>query len=248
MEFRFTPEMYMEHFTTQQGVPIEQLRIAPTVILSWFPSTIQSLVAKTMAKPRKPFPISQVYHGMWQGREVTVALSPIGAPGTIAMMEELMACGAETFLGLGATGSLQEDSPIGSFIIADRALSEEGTSRHYMPGKREFSATKATTEALSEAAVAQGGEAHVGRLWTTDAIYRERVDRIEELRGNGVLGVDMETSAMYAFGECKSVNVANILVVSDELWHEWRPAFYHNDFQSARSNLEDIILNAALLV
>ena len=51
------------------------------------------------------------------------------------------------------------------------------------------------------------------------------MSKIEAYGRQGVLGVDMETSAMYALGIYRSVSVCNLLVVSDELWHEWRPAF-----------------------
>ncbi|GAC1326878.1 MAG: hypothetical protein NVS2B16_19230 [Chloroflexota bacterium] len=35
------------------------------------------------------------------------------------------------------------------------------------------------------------------------------------------MGVDMETSAMYAFGQTRGSSICNLLVVSDELWRAW---------------------------
>lgn len=78
---------------------------------------------------------------------------------------------------------------------------------------------------LEEAADRLGYGVKVGPHWTTDAIYRESVDDIACHQAAGVLGVDMETSAMYALGQFRGVEVANVLAVSDELWHEWNPAF-----------------------
>ena len=36
----------------------------------------------------------------------TVTFAPLGAPGTIMMMEDLIACGAKTIVGVGAAGLL----------------------------------------------------------------------------------------------------------------------------------------------
>jgi purine-nucleoside phosphorylase len=49
--------------------------------------------------------------------------------------------------------------------------------------------------------------------------------KIAAFRQQGVLGVDMETSAMYALGKFRGVQVCNLLVISDEVHSEWKPAF-----------------------
>ena len=66
---------------------------------------------------------------------------------------------------------------------------------------------------------------HEGVLWTTDAPYRELIDDIVKFRDSGVIGVDMETAAMYALAHYRDVSACNVLVVSDELWDTWNPAF-----------------------
>ena len=51
-------------------------------------------------------------------------------------------------------------------------------------------------------------------------IDRETLDKITNYHNQGVLGVDMETSAMYTLGQVRNVEVCNLLVVSDELWNK----------------------------
>jgi len=65
---------------------------------------------------------------------------------------------------------------------------------------------------------------HRGTIWTTDAIYRETSGKVAKYREQGVLGVEMELSALFAFGLATGVQVGAILVVSDELAEgQWRP-------------------------
>ena len=54
----------------------------------------------------------------------------------------------------------------------------------------------------------------------------------------------METSAMYALGLFRNVRVANLLVVSDEVWHEWRPAFGTEELVRSTRDAQRIIERA----
>jgi len=98
--------------------------------------------------------------------------------------------------------------------------------------------------ALEKARVKKGVVAYTGPLWTTDAPYREMVTTIENYRLRDILGVDMETSAMYALGVYRNVEVCNFLVVSDELWRDWRPAFGLPELREALKLAEEVILEA----
>jgi len=98
---------------------------------------------------------------------------------------------------------------------------------------------------IQESCQAEGVKVVPGPLWTTDAPYRELVSKIEAYRRQGVVGVDMETSAMYALGRVRGVAVCNLLVVSDELWHEWRPAFGSPELREATQRAQRVILRCA---
>ena len=47
------------------------------------------------------------FTGDVHGNRVSFLQAPVGAPGTVMIMEELIACEAKVFLGLGWAGSLQ---------------------------------------------------------------------------------------------------------------------------------------------
>lgn len=158
-------------------------------------------------------------------------------------MEELIACGAKTIIGFGYAGSLQQAAPIGSIIIPTSCVSDEGTSKHYMDQPHLAEADTTLVDTLQKACARAGLSVHVGRHWTTDAVYRERIDHVTSHAAEGVLGVDMETSAMYTLGHVRDVRVCNVLVVSDELWTEWNPGFAGDALRLAKTALEDVLID-----
>src|SRR5438093_1337227 len=163
---------------------------------------------------------------------------------TVMVMEELIACGTRVFLGLGLTGSIQPEAPVGTCFIPTSCIREEGTSPHYLSSDEGIRPAQRLVRALEKARVKKGLVAYTGPLWTTDAPYREMVTTIENYRLRDILGVDMETSAMYALGVYRNVEVCNFLVVSDELWRDWRPAVDRPELAEALKKAEEVVLEA----
>ena len=159
-------------------------------------------------------------------------------------MEVMIACGAKVFLGLGWAGSLQPQAPVGSFLIPRECVREEGTSAHYVADDVEVVPDEELVRALEAAAEMEAVEVLMGAHWTTDAPYRELCGKIDVYRARGVMGVDMETSAMYALGQFRGVRVCNLLVVSDEVWGEWKPAFRTTELREATEQAQRVIIRA----
>lgn len=151
---------------------------------------------------------------------VTLMRGPIGAPQAASTIEELRAAGARRLWVLGYAGSLQEDFPLGTVTPVARALSDEGTSRHYdrtgwaLPDR---DLTAQLIEMLPSRPPAS--------LWTTDAVYRETAEKITDFRRQGCDLVDMETACYFHVGQAIGLQVAALMVVSDELFHDWTPGF-----------------------
>lgn len=223
-ELHFTPEMVIASATEPLGLRVEQLGVVPVVVLAWSVRLVRSLAEAVggvlsehwMYRERHP-----LYTAELGGQRVTFAHVPVGAPGTVMMMEEMVAAGARAFWGIGFAGSLHEDAPIGTCIIPTSAISEEGTSAHYIDRSRALEPDPRMVRIVEVSCQAEGINALTGPIWTTDAPYRETRAKIEMYRTQGVLAVDMETSAMYAFGKVRGVSVCNLLIIGDELWREW---------------------------
>jgi uridine phosphorylase len=244
MQERITPQMTIDYTVARNNITVEEIGVAPIVVVSWGYDVIQSMVDSIGAELAQHWIYGErrpLYTGQIQGQRVSLAHLPVGAPGTVMLMEEMIACGARIFLGLGWAGSLQPFAPVGSLLIPTTCIREEGTSSHYLEDETIVTADDRLVQLLKGACQAEGLEPHVGPQWTIDAPYRELISKIEAYARQGVQGVDMETSAMYALGQYRHVSVANLLVVSDELWQAWRPAFGTPELREATQQAQRVI-------
>jgi len=247
MEVRFTPKMYVNYYAEKQGISIEELKVAPIVVVSWAPSVIEAFAESIGARLAEHWPWVKrhvFYTGEVEGQCVSFAQVGIGALATVSEMEVMIACGAKVFIGLGWAGSLQPEAPVGTLLIPRACVREEGTSIHYQMEDKEILPDEGLVEKLKEAARVERIKVFVGAHWTTDAPYRELCSTIELYKARGIMGVDMETSAMYALGQFRGVQVCNLLVVSDELWGEWKPAYRTTELREATDCARRVITRA----
>jgi uridine phosphorylase len=150
----------------------------------------------------------------------------LGAPHAVIGMEKLIALGAKRIWVLGWCGSLQHNVRIGHLIIPTGAVSEEGTSNHYPIGKGALQSDATLNQTLEQALKQKGLPYSKGHVWTTDAIYRETPEKVSAYQAQGVLAVEMEISALMTLALYRSVAMAGLLVVSDELFDlTWQQGF-----------------------
>jgi uridine phosphorylase len=64
-----------------------------------------------------------------------------------------------------------------------------------------------------------------GRVWSTDAPYRETAAEVLKYRSRDAMLVDMETAAFLAAGSALGVETASLLVAADTLHDDWQPPF-----------------------
>jgi uridine phosphorylase len=239
--------MTVSTFVELRGITIEEIGVAPVSILCWGRKLTGALAELMGASPCENWLYperSPLYSGEVEGHPVSICHVPVGAPGTIMIMEEMIACGANALLGFGTCGSLRPEAPIGTCIIPNNCLSEEGTSSHYIEPGTELAPDPRLVEALRESCEREGLSPLQGKIWSTDAPYRELVSKIKEYGERGVLGVDMETSAMYALGKFRDVDVCNLLIVSDEDWDHFNPGTSTVNFREPRERAKRALINA----
>ena len=71
--------------------------------------------------------------GTLEGEKVSVTSTGIGGPSAAIAMEELVRCGADTFVRVGTCGGMDINVKSGDLVIATGAVRNEGTSREYAP-------------------------------------------------------------------------------------------------------------------
>lgn len=160
-----------------------------------------------------------------RGKNPPLALAGplLGSPQGVMVIEKLVALGAKMIWVLGWCGSLQPHLLIGDLVIPTAALSEEGTSSHY-PVDEEKKLTSPLLNRRLEGALERAElPFQKGPVWTTDAIYRETEKKVVTYGKRGFLAVEMEMSALITVAAYRSVEIAGLLLVSDELaslqWH-----------------------------
>ena len=189
------------------------------------------------------------FMGTYRGEEVVVGLPFPCSPAAVAALEVLTAMGGRVFVVVGRVGAINPALRIGDVLIPTWGLREEGASFHYIPDKDYVPRPDVElAEILYKYAVELKGKRRIkvvkGGIWTTDAIFRETIDKVVEYSSRGVYGVDMESTALMTIAKYRSVRLAVIAAVSDELRHN---GTWVRGFNTRRLSLtENLIVKAAL--
>jgi uridine phosphorylase len=204
------------------------LQVEACALICVTPHDLRAFVKMLQGEPVKAWKgFREVYRGHAGEGRVTIARTPFGAPGCVALAEELAAYGTRQIIFMGYCGSLQPKVRAGDIIVPDEAVREEGTSYHYLPPDVAVQPHQEILGVIRDYLQRKKIPYHQGTIWTTDAIYRETKGKVKQYQGKGVLGVEMELAALFAFGMAKKVAVGGLLVVADELSADsWRPRFF----------------------
>ena len=240
------PRRLVEHYCAQRGFTHDELGIKP-VVLGTFSRELTRYLAETAGAERAERWSTWRGDGFVAGDALTFVTFPIGAPATVAMFEEMAACGMRTLITTGSAGSLQPDAPIGTIVVPTSAIREEGTSHHYAPHDEPAEADAPLVADLRSALEARAIPYREGVNWTTDAIYREHRQKIDLYRRAGVVTVDMELSALFTVARFRGVRCAAIVAVSDELHgDDWDIGFGREDFVRSMTKAARVALTVAL--
>lgn len=170
------------------------------------------------------------------GSGISITGPLVGAPYATMVLETLIAWGANRFIFLGWCGSISEKVKIGDIIVPEAAIIDEGTSGHYEYNDSGLSypSSSAVTK-LSDVLATNQINFHDGMIWSTDAIYRETRQKVQDFQRRGAIGVEMEISALFTVAKVRGADLGAVAVVSDELASfKWRPGFKMDEFKRGR--------------
>lgn len=139
-----------------------------------------------------------------------------GAPAMAVKLEMLIALGVKEFVFIGLAGSLQEEVEPTDIVLASEALCDDGTSPCYVATET-TKPNQALFKKLASCLKANKQDFHIGRNWTTDAIFRETKEEIKHYQKHDVLTVEMETAAFYAVCQKRKVRGVAAYGISDRL-------------------------------
>ena len=213
----FAPAALLREARRQKG--LGNTDVPPVCILDPDGDLVRQLRQRGAAKPFTDWPC---YHTELDtcelgGQYVGIVGRVVGASFAVLVAEELFASGCKLLLSLTSAGQI---TPAGSppyFVVIDRALRDEGTSYHYAPPSEFAEADPELVRTAAAALAALGPHCVVGASWTTDAPFRETSEAIADARSRGILAVEMEAAALYAFAKAAGVRVLCLAHVTNTM-------------------------------
>lgn len=169
-----------------------------------------------------------LYTGELDGVKVSVCSTGIGGPSAAIAVEELVKCGADTFIRIGTSGGIRLDVTGGDLCIASAAVRSEGTSYEYLPNGYPAAADFDVVRALADSAASMssntpGNKYHVGVVHSKDSFYGEVepqgsavTDKLNSEWDSyvkcGCLTSEMECAAIFSVGIVRGVRCGAALL------------------------------------
>lgn len=176
------------------------------------------LVRQGLAKPFQSWPCFHTTMYAIEAEGITCGIIPrtIGGPYAVLIAEQLAAAGAELIIGLTSAGRVSSELPLPCLVVVTGAIRDEGTSFHYLPAGKEVACPASGVVPILQRELALTGWTVLrGKVWTTDAPYRETQTQLEKWADEGVAAVEMQAASLFAFGAARGVSVASLAMVSN---------------------------------
>jgi uridine phosphorylase len=153
------------------------------------------------------------------GTQCGIIPRTIGGSYAVLVAEQLRASGAQLILGLTSAGRIGRSLPVPSLVIVEEAIRDEGTSYHYLPPSDSVRSNPELAGRLDEGIGLDGLPVFRGRVWTTDAPYRETQQQLDDYAAAGVLAVEMQAASLLAFSKARKTPVGVVALVSNAVDH-----------------------------
>lgn len=164
------------------------------------------------------------YTGTLDGVPVSVTSTGIGGPSAAIALEELVMCGADTFVRVGTSGGMDVNVKSGDLVIANGAIRMEGTSKEYAPIEYPAVPDFGVTMALAEAAQNNGTTHHIGVVQCKDSFYGqhapetkpvgyELMDKWNAWVRMGCKASEMESAAIFIAASYLKVRAGSVFLV-----------------------------------
>ncbi|MEN9542687.1 MAG: Uridine phosphorylase [Actinomycetota bacterium] len=154
------------------------------------------------------------YTGWLEGEKVSVTSTGIGCPSSAIAVEELFRSGADTFIRVGTSGSLQPGTKSNDLAVVTGAIRHEGTSSHYMPIEFPAVCDLEIVQAMRRAVDKLDVRYRVGISHSKDSFYGEvepeRSANSEQLK-------DLWRAWQIGGAICSEMEISTICIVSSIL-------------------------------
>lgn len=194
--------------------------IAETILLPGDPLRAK-LIAETYLEDRVQFnSIRNMfgYTGTYKGKRISVMGTGMGMPSMGIYSHELIHIyGVKNLIRIGSCGAIRKDIPLGDIIMAQASCTDSNYAHQYqLPGTFSAIADFELLSTAKEVADRLHAVSHVGNVLSSDLFYTETPEWKcwAEL---GILGIEMESYALYCEAARAGVKALGIFTVSDSI-------------------------------
>src|SRR5450759_11840 len=188
---------------------------------------------------------TQMYNFRHGGVEFGIIGCAVGSSFAVLVAEELFASGCQFLISVTSSGQILPKGKPPFFVLIERALRDEGTSYHYLSPSDYSHIDESLLNILSGAFVSLTVPVYQGSTWTTDAPFREKLQAVEHARAAGILAVEMEAAALYAFARARHKSVVCFAHVTNQMGNI-DGDFEKGESSGSRDALQVISLTAKL--
>ena len=164
------------------------------------------------------------YRGTHKGIDVSVVSTGIGCPSTAIAVEELSYIGAEVFIRIGTSGSVDKSAKKGDIFIATAAVRDDGTSKQYIPIEFPAIASHNVVSNLIKASKNLNTDSKVGICQSKDSFFGEtEPDRMpvapyldfkwKSWQQGSVGASEMEAATLFTLSQIKRIQAGAILAI-----------------------------------
>lgn len=225
----FTPENLLREARRQKGA--DRVTVPKVCLLDPDGDIVRQLRTESRARRHDGW---VCYHtDMWvfdlEGHEIGVVGCAVGASFAVLVAEEMFASGCYLLISVTSSGQITPQGAPPYFILIDRAWRDEGTSYHYLPPS-DWSVAPDHLLSRLDGAFKDGPRVLTAATWTTDAPFRETEAAITAARARGILAVEMEAAALYAFARARDRAVICLAHVTNQM------GMIEGDFEKGEAN------------
>jgi len=217
----FTPENLLREARRQKGVA--DGAIPSICALDPDGDIVRYLLATDQAhrNPHWACYHTDLYDFEYGGVRFGIVDCAVGASFAVLIAEEMFAAGCQLLISVTSAGQIAPRADPPYFVLIEQALRDEGTSYHYLPPSDYVGLNPELLDLLNNAFTDFPIPVHRGSVWTTDAPFRETESAIQWAHREGILAVEMEAAALYAFAQARDkpvvclAHVTNTMAVSE---------------------------------
>jgi uridine phosphorylase len=227
----FAPENLLREARRQKAIPDGQ---APWIcVLDPDGDIVRYLLATEQARLNRCWACyhTSLYDFTADGVDFGIVGCAVGAAFAVLVAEEMFASGCQLLISVTSSGQiapLAQAPPF--FVLIERALRDEGASYHYLPPSDYAHLADPLNQLLGDAFTDMTVPVQRGATWTTDAPFRETAFAVAQAQAAGIIAVEMEAAALYAFAQARQKPVICFAHVTNQMGR------VDNDFEKGHAD------------